>query len=59
MAHWAYVYVIDPKGQLQQLFPFGMSLEKMADEIWSWGSRCRVNHRCAVDRGTSEHALVT
>jgi hypothetical protein len=29
------VYVIDPKGKLQQLFPFGMSVEEMADGMWS------------------------
>lgn len=33
MAHSAYTYVIDPEGRLQQLFPFGMSIEDMADDI--------------------------
>jgi protein SCO1/2 len=33
IAHSAYTYVIDPKGQLRLLFPFGMSIEEMADDI--------------------------
>jgi protein SCO1 len=33
MAHSAYVYVIDPQGQPQTLFPFGMSVEEMANQI--------------------------
>jgi protein SCO1/2 len=32
-AHSAYTYVIDPEGRLQQLFPFGVSIEEMVDEI--------------------------
>ena len=31
--HPAYTYVIDPAGQLRLLFPFGMSIEEMADDI--------------------------
>jgi protein SCO1/2 len=33
MAHSAYVYVIDPQGQLQGLFPFGMAVEDMAAQL--------------------------
>jgi protein SCO1/2 len=33
MAHSAYIYVIDPEGRLRLLFPFGMSIEEMADDI--------------------------
>jgi protein SCO1/2 len=33
IAHSAYTYVIDPKGRLRLLFPFGMSVEEMADDI--------------------------
>jgi protein SCO1/2 len=33
IAHSAYTYVIDPKGQLRVLFPFGLSIEEMADDI--------------------------
>jgi protein SCO1 len=33
IAHSAYVYVIDQEGRLRVLFPFGMSIEAMADDI--------------------------
>jgi protein SCO1/2 len=33
IAHSAYVYVIDPGGRLRLLFPFGLSIEEMADDI--------------------------
>jgi protein SCO1 len=33
IAHSAYTYVIDPDGRLRLLFPFGMSVEEMADDI--------------------------
>jgi protein SCO1/2 len=33
IAHSAYTYVIDPEGQLRLLFPFGLSVEEMADDI--------------------------
>lgn len=33
IAHSAYTYVIDPEGRLRLLFPFGMSVEEMADDI--------------------------
>jgi protein SCO1/2 len=33
LAHSAYVYVIDPKGQLQLRYPFGESIDDMADAI--------------------------
>ena len=33
IAHSAYTYVIDPEGRLRLLFPFGMSIEEMADDI--------------------------
>jgi protein SCO1/2 len=33
IAHSAYIYVIDPEGRLRLLFPFGMSIEEMADDI--------------------------
>ena len=33
IAHSAYTYVIDPSGQLRLLFPFGLSIEEMADDI--------------------------
>jgi protein SCO1 len=33
IAHSAYVYVIDPEGRLRLLFPFGLSIEEMADDI--------------------------
>ena len=33
VAHSAYVYVIDPQGQLQGLFPFGMAVEDMAAQL--------------------------
>jgi protein SCO1/2 len=33
IAHSAYIYVIDPNGRLRLLFPFGMSIEEMADDI--------------------------
>jgi protein SCO1/2 len=33
IAHSAYVYVIDQDGRLRVLFPFGMSIEAMADDI--------------------------
>jgi protein SCO1/2 len=33
IAHSAYTYVIDREGRLRLLFPFGMSVEEMADDI--------------------------
>ncbi|MGH8066529.1 MAG: SCO family protein [Candidatus Entotheonellia bacterium] len=33
IAHSADTYVIDPEGRLRLLFPFGMSVEEMADDI--------------------------
>jgi protein SCO1 len=33
LAHSAYTYVIDQEGRLRLLFPFGMSIEEMADDI--------------------------
>jgi protein SCO1/2 len=33
IAHSANTYVIDPEGRLRLLFPFGMSVEEMADDI--------------------------
>jgi cytochrome oxidase Cu insertion factor (SCO1/SenC/PrrC family) len=33
IAHSAYTYVIDPQGRLRLLFPFGLSIEEMADDI--------------------------
>ena len=33
IAHSAYTYVIDPEGRLRLLFPFGLSIEEMADDI--------------------------
>jgi protein SCO1/2 len=33
IAHSAYTYVIDPQGRLRLLFPFGLSVEEMADDI--------------------------
>jgi protein SCO1 len=33
IAHSAYTYVIDPAGRLRLLFPFGMSIEELADDI--------------------------
>ena len=33
IAHSAYTYVIDPAGRLRLLFPFGLSIEEMADDI--------------------------
>jgi protein SCO1 len=33
IAHSAYTYVIDPEGRLRVLFPFGLSIEEMADDI--------------------------
>jgi protein SCO1 len=33
IAHSAYTYVIDQEGRLRVLFPFGMSIEEMADDI--------------------------
>jgi protein SCO1/2 len=33
IAHSAYTYVIDTEGQLRLLFPFGLSIEEMADDI--------------------------
>jgi protein SCO1/2 len=33
IAHSAYVYVIDPKGQLQLLFPFGTAIDAMVQDI--------------------------
>jgi len=33
IAHSAYTYVIDREGQLRVQFPFGMSIEEMADDI--------------------------
>lgn len=33
IAHSAHTYVIDPEERLRLLFPFGMSIEEMADDI--------------------------
>jgi protein SCO1/2 len=33
IAHSAYIYVIDTEGRLRLLFPFGLSIEEMADDI--------------------------
>jgi protein SCO1/2 len=33
IAHSAYTYVIDQEGRLRILFPFGMPIEEMADDI--------------------------
>jgi protein SCO1/2 len=33
IAHSAYTYVIDPEGRLRLLFPFGLSVEEMTDDI--------------------------
>ena len=33
IAHSAYTYVIDPEGRLRLLFPFGLSIEEMTDDI--------------------------
>jgi protein SCO1/2 len=33
IAHSAYTYVIDREGRLRLLFPFGLSVEEMADDI--------------------------
>jgi cytochrome oxidase Cu insertion factor (SCO1/SenC/PrrC family) len=33
IAHSAYTFVIDPVGQLRLLFPFGLSIEEMADDL--------------------------
>jgi protein SCO1/2 len=33
IAHSAYTYVLDQEGRLRILFPFGMSIEEMADDI--------------------------
>ena len=33
ITHSAYVYVIDPQGQLQTLFPFGMSVDNMTHAV--------------------------
>jgi protein SCO1/2 len=33
IAHSAYTYVIDQEGRLHLLFPFGLSIEEMADDI--------------------------
>jgi protein SCO1/2 len=33
IAHSAYTYVLDPAGRLRLLFPFGLSIEEMADDI--------------------------
>jgi protein SCO1/2 len=33
IAHSAYTYVIDQEGRLRVLFPFGMSIEEMADDV--------------------------
>jgi protein SCO1 len=33
IAHSAYTYVIDHEGRLRVLFPFGLSIEEMADDI--------------------------
>jgi protein SCO1 len=33
IAHSAYTYVIDQEGRLRLLFPFGLSIEEMADDI--------------------------
>ena len=33
IAHSAYTYVIDTEGRLRLLFPFGLSIEEMADDI--------------------------
>jgi protein SCO1/2 len=33
IAHSAYVYVIDPGGRQRLVFPFGLSIEEMADDI--------------------------
>jgi protein SCO1 len=33
IAHSAYIYVIDQDGRLRLLFPFGLSVEEMADDI--------------------------
>jgi protein SCO1/2 len=33
IAHSAYTYVIDPEGRLRLLFPFGLSIEEMTNDI--------------------------
>ena len=33
MDHSAFVYVVDPAGQLRVMFPFGMSVDDMVHDI--------------------------